>query len=394
MNSTDALAADRRWFDQYIRVNALVTTGCSVGLIIVYFTLLASPWIIVDATVVLSVSVALYYARRLHRRGSVTTALGVVAAAIWTAVVVTTTITPFVLPVTTPVLFVPVLVMVPALQRRELLTAISCAVGVALMTSTLAVARLVRGPQEQAPRWLINAILVGIIPVVLALLALIAWQNHLRLAGQAGELRESRARVVSAADHERRRIEQDLHDGAQQQLAAIAIRLGLVGGLAATDPTRAAALAGELTAELHDAIAELRRLAHGIYPALLAEQGLVPALRTAFARLPVEVTLDSDRFQRRAADIEAALYFSCLEAVHNSIGHGAATSVDIVLSDDVPPTCVIGDNGCGFDWAAVSPGAGLRNIADRAGAVGGWLQVDTAPGAGTRLLIEVPTRSR
>src|SRR3954468_19677202 len=132
------------------------------------------------------------------------------------------------------------------------------------------------------------------------------------------ELRASRARVVAAADAERRRIERDLHDGAQQHLLGLAVNLRVARELSASDPARASAILVQLSAEVHAAIDELRDLAHGIYPPLLAEQGLADAVRGAIARAAVRGALVADGIGRYPPEIESTAYFCCVEAIQNA----------------------------------------------------------------------------
>lgn len=205
------------------------------------------------------------------------------------------------------------------------------------------------------------------------------------------ELRASRARLVAASDAERRRIERDIHDGAQQHLVALAVNVRLARDLIADDPSGAAESLDAIGVGLRDAIQELRELAQGVYPPLLADSGLADALRSASARAANEVTLGADGIGRYRADVEAAVYFACLEALQNAAKHAPGASVRMSLSgDDGAVRAEIVDDGPGFDPRTVVRGAGLASIADRVGAVGGTAVWDTAPGRGTRLVLDVP----
>jgi signal transduction histidine kinase len=227
-----------------------------------------------------------------------------------------------------------------------------------------------------------------------------ALQESLReLQRRADELRASRARVVAAADLERRKIERNLHDGAQQHLVALAVTLRLAQQLAATDPDQARDLLEQLGHDLQDAVQELRDLAHGIYPPVLMDRGLVAALESAAARasLPVEVVTE-DNVGRFPQEVEAAIYFCCLEGLQNAgkhAGEGAVARVTIgrgVGTDgrDVV-TFSVTDDGVGFDPAGSGGrGHGFVNMSDRLGAIGGTVAVDSAPGQGTRVSGTVP----
>ena len=206
-----------------------------------------------------------------------------------------------------------------------------------------------------------------------------------------GELRESRRRIVAASEVERRKLERDLHDGAQQRLVSLRIHLAIASEQAAGDPATRANLSA-LEGELDAAIEELRDLAHGIFPSLLADRGLLPALRAVGLRGPRAVDVTGRRIGRYPAEIESAVYYCCLEAVQNATKHaGPAARIAARLSaDDGRLRLEVSDDGPGFDLATVDRGVGLRNMEDRLGAVRGRLVVVTAPGRGTTILGTVP----
>ena len=205
------------------------------------------------------------------------------------------------------------------------------------------------------------------------------------------ELRASRVRLVATADAERRRIERDLHDGAQQHLVALAVHLRLAEDAIADDPSNARTHLAELHDELRSAIAELRTLAHGIYPPLLADAGLVEALRVAADRSPSHVALTTGRVGRYAAEVEAAAYFCCLEALQNAAKHAGGAAVRLHVGEvDGVLDVVVEDDGPGVDVEQVRPGHGLGNMADRVGAVGGSLSVERAVSGGARVVCRIP----
>jgi signal transduction histidine kinase len=200
------------------------------------------------------------------------------------------------------------------------------------------------------------------------------------------ELRASRARVVAAADAERRRAERDLHDGAQQQLVLLGLKLAAAQRLAERDSPAAAGAIRELRGDLEDAIRQLRELAHGIYPALLENEGLPGALGQAVERAAIPASLECDGAGRYPAELEAAVYFCCLEALQNAAKHagdGARATVRVAERDGAL-VFEVADDGRGFVNADVSAdSAGLQNMADRIGALGGSVRVESAPGEGT-----------
>ena len=213
------------------------------------------------------------------------------------------------------------------------------------------------------------------------------------LSDQAEELRASRTRLVAVADAERRRIERDLHDGAQQQLVAMAVSLGLVRELVVTDPTEAVEVLDELRVELQTAIDGLRALAHGIYPPLLAARGLGEALRASLSRGRAQtvVTVRAEDVGRYTAVMEAAVYYCCLEAVQNARKHAPSSTVSVALQQaDGVLHFEIADDGPGFDPSTQHVGQGQINMRDRLGAIGGHLEWRTAPGDGTTVIGSIP----
>jgi signal transduction histidine kinase len=205
------------------------------------------------------------------------------------------------------------------------------------------------------------------------------------------DLRASRQRLVAAQDTERRRLERNLHDGAQQNLVAIKVKLGLAEMFAASDPQKAQALITEITADAGEALETLRDLARGIYPPLLADQGLATALSAQARKALLPVQVEAEDIGRYSQDIEAAVYFCCLEAVQNVAKYAQATTVTIRLKragEDLQFT--VSDDGQGFDSAITVRGSGLQNMADRLAALGGDLDVSSKPGEGTTVTGVVP----
>jgi signal transduction histidine kinase len=206
------------------------------------------------------------------------------------------------------------------------------------------------------------------------------------LAAQAGlvlrnvrlieELRGSRRRIVAAQDERARKLERNIHDGAQQQLVAIQVKLRLTDGMIERDPAKAHALVAELQRESNEALEDLRDLARGIYPPLLADRGLGPALDAQARKASVPVTVDADGIGRFEPEVEAAVYFSCLEALQNVAKYADANAATIRLSNGSGELRFeIRDDGQGFDPTARSYGTGLQGIADRLAALGGELAV-------------------
>ena len=221
------------------------------------------------------------------------------------------------------------------------------------------------------------------------------------LASQAGlvlrnvrlieELRASRRRLVAAQDEERRKIERNLHDGAQQQLVALAVQLKLARSVLDRDPAKAGDMLDSLQGAATDALEDLRDLARGIYPPLLADKGLPAAIEAQARKAPIRVTVATDGIGRFSPDVESAVYFSCLEALQNVAKYAEATSARISLSDSSGELRFeVRDDGRGFDPDATSYGTGLQGISDRLAAIGGSVTVTSAPGGGTAVAGRLP----
>lgn len=214
------------------------------------------------------------------------------------------------------------------------------------------------------------------------------------LLERADELRASRRRLIETQDAERRRLERDLHDGAQQHLVALTVNLRLAQTLSSSSPVRAAALLGLQADAATVAIDTLSSLSRGIYPRLLSEQGLVPALRSAVATSAIPVTVVAEGMVRLPAAVEAALYFCCMEAVQNAAKHSGASTLVVRLSDHLGTSqLVVTDDGAGFGRASgQSTGTGLANMRDRMDAVGGTVTVTSLAGIGTTVTALVDSR--
>ena len=224
--------------------------------------------------------------------------------------------------------------------------------------------------------------------------ATIALENeHLHRESQArlAELQASRQRIVAAGDAERRRLERNLHDGAQQRLVALALQLRLMQTGIRRDPSSADALIADASEQLAQSLKELRELARGIHPAVL-EQGLDSALESLASRSTVPTAVFSDVPERLPEQVELALYFVACEALANVAKYAEATTASMRLSPAPSGVAIeIADDGIGGADQAV--GTGLRGLADRVEALGGSLLVTSPPGAGTVVTAELPFAS-
>ena len=204
-------------------------------------------------------------------------------------------------------------------------------------------------------------------------------------------LRASRQRLVTAQDEGRRRIERNLHDGAQQQIVALTVKLRLLGQLVDRDAEKAKSMAADLQADATDALEQLRDLARGIYPPLLADRGLVAALEAQARKASVPTEVRSDGIGRYPQDTEAAVYFCVLEALNNVAKYSGASAATVSLSQtDGELSFEVIDDGAGFDPAETSYGTGLQGMADRLDAIGGTLRVASRLGEGTTVEGRVP----
>jgi signal transduction histidine kinase len=212
-----------------------------------------------------------------------------------------------------------------------------------------------------------------------------------QLKDRMAELHASRKRIVEASDGERRRLERNIHDGAQQQLVALSVMARLAETTVDGDREGARAMVVQAQADAAGALENLRDLARGIYPPLLAEQGLAAALDAQVRRSPVPVTLAADGLRRYPQETEAAVYFCVLEALQNVAKYAGASgaAVTLVSADDALEFSVT-DNGVGFDTGSGRTGSGLQGMADRLAAVGGELQIQSRPGHGTTVTGRLP----
>jgi signal transduction histidine kinase len=208
------------------------------------------------------------------------------------------------------------------------------------------------------------------------------------------DLKAAQKRLVSAQDEERRKLERNIHDGAQQQLVALAVKARLVRTLTERDPSKAAEMLEQIEAETHSALEDLRDLARGIYPPLLADKGLEAALNAQARKSLVPVTVSAGHLGRFPQEIEAAVYFSTLEALQNVAKYAEASVATVAIrTDDGSLRFSVTDDGRGFDPDSTGYGTGLQGIADRLGALDGSLEVTSANGAGTSITGRLPLAS-
>ena len=363
-----------------------------------YLWFLRSAWFLAIAAICtaqcLVLAVALALARRARYQQSITLA----CIGNWIAVFLITFVAPDLLPAMVLAALVPVVFAQPYMRwQRGLVFAVITA-GCVLALASVARFQHLAHFATPPPRWIERAFIIIALPMNAFHILVIAWNNaaalavsESMLAERAAEVEASRGRLVTAADEERRRLERDLHDGAQQHLVALAVLIQLARN---AEQGKYQPLLAEASGLLENAIAEIRRLAHGIYPPSLVSGGLPRALSAVAAHAPIPIQLDLQDLGRYPASIEAALYFCCSEALQNAIKHGGpGTVVTITAHADARTlTLTISDTGRGFEPATV--GTGLTNMTDRVSAIGGKVKIDTAPGQGTRVTAVVETAAQ
>ncbi|WP_433594432.1 sensor histidine kinase [Nocardia sp. CA-145437] len=407
-DGTDVLARIRL---RQLIVALLIANGVLLGLTVAVAIGRPTIWVFAMLALLVVECVVFSVALRIAARGAFEMAIATLSVCIWTGALAASWLSPFTLPLHVVAAIIPAISAIPYVQRRRLLLYCLATLATTFGCAALALPVVASVVAPMVAKYLATigfpAVTVPILLVVwhtaatLGDMAVIARRNAdaLRssqrlLAERADQLTSSRARLVAATDAERRRLEQDLHDGAQQQLVAVAITLQLARQTVTTDPVAGVGLIGEAGELLQTAIAEIRRLAQGIYPPLLAREGLPGALPAAAARSPIPVRVRTDRIGRYRPDIETALYYCCLEALQNSAKHGGPTATVTIAAhqSDTGLVVTVTDTGRGFDPDRATDGTGLTNMRDRLAVIGGSMRVDSRPGTGTRLTATVPTR--
>jgi signal transduction histidine kinase len=213
------------------------------------------------------------------------------------------------------------------------------------------------------------------------------------LEARIDELRALHKRLVSAQDDERRRLERNIHDGAQQQLVALSVKLRLAQSLVA-NPDEMGRILEQLQTETTETLEDLRDLARGIYPPLLADKGLVAALESQTRRSVVPIQLNPDGAGRYPQEVEAAVYFSVLEALQNVTKYAQASRAEVrLLQSDGALVFEVDDDGVGFDTSSMGYGTGLQGISDRLAALDGRIEIRSSPGGGTVVTGTIPLGS-
>lgn len=402
---TDVSAGRLRWILVADGVLAIVAGAFTVAMSL---TVARIGWLFAVGCFVAAIGGVILCGLVPLRRGRVEGALWVLSGANWTVSVVAAAIATFAWPLLMVSALFPSVVAASFAPLGRLWRFVAPSFVVALAVTAVGTLQDATGLSDEVPEWLLTAILICTAPGFGGVLVTVALQHHKNLMRaldeerqvrraldvQAEQLRESRQRVVAATDRARRRIEQDLHDGAQSRLVGINLQLAAAKAKLADAPADVRATLDDVSREVRHAHTELRDLAHGLYPTVLTQHGLVAAVEAAADRIDAPVKLDLHRIGRVAPDVEAAVYFCILEALQNASRHADASRVDVRLErDECSITFTVADDGLGFD-TSVTGGHGLTNLHDRLGAMGGSVEIGSTKGVGTRIVGAIPVATR
>jgi signal transduction histidine kinase len=399
--SAVAARAERiRQLDRLLRIDAAVAAASMMFLIVVHVTVSTSDYVLLLAGCVGIASTCMLLGLVPLRRGNVSGALLMLALANWGIALVGTAIAPFAMPVLVIASLLPAALAIPYVDRAELRGYVITTVLVASAVVALGTLQEETDIEDSLPSWMPTLVTLTFTPVMAGLIAFVAYQSVEAVTkarddavAASEELVQAQARIVTASDDARRSIERDLHDGAQQRLTAVAIQLGRVHTRAERDGDPLADNVGQIRKDLADARAELRRLAHGLYPSSLAVHGLEMALRSEADRFARPIRITTSLGDELPLPVETAIYFCCLEAIQNASVHAgddARIGIDIAMTADGSVQFSVRDDGKGFDTSVASNGHGFQNMRDRVGAFGGRLEITSDDGHGTTVQGWIP----
>lgn len=402
--ATEALRARRRKsLRQFIVGDSI---ACEIGAILcllLYATAERTGYFLLQAADLAVCGFIIVRALRPAERGDDELAVTILCVVNWYLAIVGALVTPHIGTVMTLAAVIPVIFAMPYVSlgrlRHLMIGTVISLITIGILSRVQDVSQIDTHIQPAVE----DVVVIGCVTMIASLILLVVWQAYQELvqtnrtlydlAGdlttQTDQLAESRSRLVAATDDARRRIERDLHDGAQQQLTALAVRMDLAGRALGEHP-QAEGVFGELSTELRAAIRGVRDLAHGIYPPLLADAGLRLALPEAAARIGSTCSVGACDVPRYATEVEVAVYFCCLEALSNAAKHAPDAHTELsAVSTPQRLSVTISDDGPGIEDGAINNGHGLRNMADRLAVVDGTLDVTSTPGRGTVVRIDV-----
>lgn len=402
--ATIQLQRSLRRFITFDQVTCLVAVGVILG---VQARLHPSGYLLLLAGMVALGAAAMGLGRRSLAAGNLERAVLWVAVANWGLSLVATTVATFCLPIMVLAAMLPSFLAVPYVAGRALWRIHAISMCVSTLAVVLGTTQEFSGLTGRLQPWIPPAVLIAFVPFMTGLVVMVNAHNSARLTRalletletnqrlrtSERELRESRSRLAVATDEERRRIARDLHDGVQQRLLSVALGVQRARRLARHDPAGADALLDRLSGELQESMAELRDLAHGVYPAVLTDRGLREALTELAGRAARPCVVEIGCLPRGTPEVEASVYWCCAEALQNvakHAGEGARARLRVSAGPAGNLVFDVEDEGPGFDPTEHPPGHGLTNMADRIGAMGGELVVSSVPGCGVRVHGTVP----
>lgn len=374
------------------------------GAILVLAALFQSWWGIALGLVIVVMTLVRVPAFAALRHGDLIVALRWAAAGAWGVSIGVVAIAPDAFPIMVLNLIGPLITTAIYLGAHELRKMTAAAIFVSVITALLGFRSEGTGVDEVLPEWLFQVVLILYLAAhVIVTAALVIDANRVRLAtleralesnvqltAADTELRGSRARVVAAGDEERVRIERNIHDGAQQRLVSLAVQLKLASQLHRGGKPATPELLDALHDQTREAIGELRELARGIYPSILAERGLADALRSLARNTTNDARVECDAGLELTPDVAAAVYFICAEALQNVAKHAGDASVLVsVVRSQAGLDVTITDDGDGFDTTSSATSRGMLNMADRAGALGGSLEVTSNREVGSSVHVHI-----
>jgi signal transduction histidine kinase len=389
------------------RTEQQASWGAAIGVVVLAVGF-GVPWGFALAAAIVAMALVRARGFTMLDRSDIGGAMGWSAAGNWGVAIVVVALIPDALPIMVLNLIGPLVTSAHYLDKGQLRRLTAAAVVVAIALGALGFRSEGTGIEDGIPEWLFQVIMIMyLVAHVVMMIMSVGTANRVRLETLTAiadtnralreadaELRASRRRAIAAGDGERVRIERNIHDGAQQRLVALAVQLQLASQLARSGTPVTPDTLDAMHAESREAIDELRELARGIYPSVLTERGLDDALRSVASRSPNPVDVVYDCATELTPEDSAAIYFICLEALQNVAKHaGPQATARVAVEDrDAGLTVSVIDDGPGCDPTSIASSRGVLNMTDRAGALGGELSIDSAPGDGTRITMVLPRR--
>ncbi len=386
-----------------IRANVVLTVAAGAFTILMSLTFAQLGWLFVAGALVLLTAFLQHVALRRLGSGDLSGSLIIYSVSSWAIALISSAIVTFQWPIQVVVAFLPTLLAATFTPEQRIVGYVAASISVALGVAAVGITQDVTGLSDEIPDWLRTLVQILVFPGFSALVILAIIQHHRRVNDllaveqsarslareRATELAASRRRLIQATDRARQAIERDLHDGAQSHLIGIDLQLAQALTLDNLDETKAAIRSAQ--AELRRAHGELRELAHGLFPPVLVQHGLVSAIGEAVDRFPSQVRLDLAKIGRSNPEVESAVYFCVLEAMQNAVKHAPGSTITVKMQHDADVdelSVVVTDDGPGVKLPMPS-GRGLDNMRDRLGAIGGTVSLESGDD-GTIVMASAP----